>query len=136
MLVATQVSEVGLYLPPVFKYWALSTSYPPQMTISIPVQTAACLDRLVGALSVLVAVQLFVIGLYLPPVLNSVGSLVPPHTTISLPVHIAVAPYRAAGALVVLVAVQLSVFGLYFPPVSKGPVPPHTIISLPVHTAA
>ena len=84
---------------------------------------------------VLVATQVFEVGLYLPPVFKPVTSSVPPHTTISLPVHIAVGPHRAAGALVVLLAVQLSVFGLYFPPVSKGPVPPHTIISLPVHTA-
>ena len=85
----------------------------------------------------LVAVQLFVAGLYLPPVLNVPTLLVPPQTIISLPVQIAVCSIRAEGALVVLVAVQLSVLGLYLPPVVKSPAfsPPQTIISLPVHTA-
>ena len=83
------------------------------------------------------AVQLSVLGLYLPPVFKMVPSS-PPQTIISLPVHTAVWRYRTAGALVVLVAVQLSVLGLYLPPVlRKSPPasPPQTIISLPVHTA-
>jgi hypothetical protein len=41
-------------------------------------------------LIVLVATQLFVLGLYLPPLLNQTsGSLKPPQTIISLPVHTA-----------------------------------------------
>src|SRR6478735_2240373 len=88
-----------------------------------------------GALVVLVAVQLSVLGSYLPPVFNSLPSN-PPHTIISLPVHTAVFHARPEGALTVLVAVQLSVLGLYLPPVFKGGnSPPQTIISLPVHTA-
>ena len=86
----------------------------------------------------LVAVQLSVLGLYLPPVFKINWLSCPPHTIISLPVHTAVCKYRAEGALVVLVAVQLSVLGLYRPPVFKGlllALPPQTIISLPVHTA-
>jgi len=39
---------------------------------------------------VLVAVQLSVMGLYLPPVLRQFGSAYPPQTIISLPVHTAV----------------------------------------------
>jgi hypothetical protein len=81
-------------------------------------------------LVVLMAVQLSVTGLYLPPVMPLL------HTIISLPVQTA-PPLR--GALVVLVAIQLSVLGLYLPPVFKfWPfkfAPPQTIISLPVHTA-
>jgi hypothetical protein len=69
-------------------------------------------------LVVLVAVQLSVLGLYLPPVSNW-ELLYPPQTIISLRVHTAVWNSRPAGALVVLVAVQLSVLGLYFPPVFK-----------------
>ena len=61
---------------------------------------------------VLVAVQLFVPGLYLPPVLKILGGSHPPQTIISLPVHTAVCMNRAAGTSVVLVAVQLSVPGL------------------------
>jgi hypothetical protein len=66
---------------------------------------------------VLVAVQLSVPGLYLPPVLKSLLELNPPQAIISLPVHTAVGKARASGAFVMLVAVQLSVLGLYLPPV-------------------
>jgi len=66
---------------------------PPQTIISAPVQTAVCPYRAAGAFVPLVAIQLFVPGLYLrpsfkysPPVLI----LVPPQTIISLPVQIAV----------------------------------------------
>jgi hypothetical protein len=38
VLVAVQLSVLALYLPPVFK--KLLPSYPPQTTISLPVQTA------------------------------------------------------------------------------------------------
>jgi hypothetical protein len=44
----------------------------------------------VGALVVLVVVQLSVLGLYLPPVLKGVKPLIPPQTIISLPVQTAV----------------------------------------------
>ena len=91
-----------------------------------------------GALVVLVAVQVSVPGLYLPPVPNPPKPLEPPQTIISLPVHTAVWKSRPVGALIVVVAVQLSVLGLYLPPVFKTPaipIPPQTIISLPVHTA-
>ena len=49
-------------------------------------------DRAVGALVVLVAVQLSVLGLYLPPVFRSVeaSAIHPPQTIISLPVQTAV----------------------------------------------
>ena len=85
----------------------------------------------------LVAVQLSVLGLYLPPLLKKVLKLLPPQMIISLPVHTAVWRNRAAGALVVLVGIQLSVIGLYLPPVLvvPAPAPPQTIISLPVHIA-
>jgi hypothetical protein len=68
-LVAVQLFVLGLYLPPVFKYWKVpSKKYPPHTIISLPVQTAVGKPRGVGALVLLVATQLFVIGLYLPPV--------------------------------------------------------------------
>src|SRR5947209_7616157 len=100
---------------------------PPQTIISLPVHTAVCNVRPVGALVVLVAIQVFVLGLYLPPVLTSLVPSCPPQTIISLPVQIAVWLDRPEGALVVLVTVQLSVFGLYLPPVLKSvpmPFPP------------
>ena len=69
----------------------LLKSAPPQMIISVPVQIPLWANRAVGALVVVVAVQLSVVGLYLPPVFNGADpeplSLVPPHTIISLPVQ-------------------------------------------------
>jgi hypothetical protein len=87
---------------------------------------------------VLVAVQLSVMGSYLPPMLGKNSkSEMPPQTIISLPVHTAVWKDLCMG--VDAVAVQLSVMGSYLPPVSNIPSgkfsPPQTIISLPVHTA-
>jgi hypothetical protein len=59
------------------------------MIISSPVHSAVCPPRPVGALTTLVAIQLSVPGLYLPPVLNRVPPLaLPPQMTISLPVQI------------------------------------------------
>jgi hypothetical protein len=78
-----------LYLPPVF----VSTlpSKPPQIIISLPVQIALCESRRAGALVVLVEDQVFVFGLYLPPVLKNLEKPVfPPQTIIALPVHTAV----------------------------------------------
>ena len=83
------------------------------------------------------AVQLSVLGLYLPPVLRDT-TLVPPQTIISVPVHTAVQSYRPMDALVVLMGVQVSVLGLYLAPVLKTALPsqpPQTIISVPVQTA-
>jgi hypothetical protein len=85
----------------------------------------------VGALLVLVAVQLSVPGSYLPPVLEAN----PPQMIISLPVHTAVCSHRPVGALVVGVAVQLFVPALYLPPVFNPAYPPQTIISPPLQTA-
>ena len=110
--------------------------FPPQTIILLPVQIAVWPDLAVGALAVLVANQLSVTGLYLPPVL-----VPPPQMIISLPVQTAVWPDLAVGALAVLTVSQLSVAGLYLPPLLKKkggnslPDPPQIIISLPVQTA-
>ena len=76
------------------------------------------MSRAAGALVVLVAVQLSVLGLYLPPVFEVAVRVSAPddHFTASPDCRVTA---RAAGALVVLVAVQLSVLGLYLPPVFK-----------------
>ena len=107
VFVAIQLFVPGSYLPPVFnrtKFW----SVPPQIIISLPLQTALCEARAEGTLAMVVAIQLFVLGLYVPPVLKYWGGgpslSFPPQTIISLPVHTAVCNTRAAGALVVLVA--------------------------------
>jgi hypothetical protein len=62
------------------------------MIISRPVQTALWESRANGApLATPVAIQLFVLGLYLPPVFVGLkDSSTPPQTIISSPVHTAV----------------------------------------------
>ena len=115
-------------------------SYPPHTIISLPVHTPVGIPLGSGALVVLVATQLFVLGLYLPPVFKPLGlvSFAPPQTIISVPVHTAAFPERPAGAPVVVMATQRSVLGLYLLPVFSSPCapnPPQTIISVPVHTA-
>ena len=58
----------------------------------------------------LVAVQLSLPGLYLPPVVSKL----PPQTIISSPVQIAVCSSREVGTLTLLVAVQLFGTGIIF----------------------
>ena len=62
---------------------------PPQMIIWLSVHTAVWFSRATGALVVLVAAQLSLAGLYLPPVSKS-SLACPPQTIISLSVHTAV----------------------------------------------
>ena len=76
------------------KSWS---SHPPQTIIPPPVQTAVGKPRPDGAPVVLVAVQLSVAGLYLPPVFKATGPINPPQTIISLPVQTAVCSYRPVG---------------------------------------
>jgi len=77
------------YLAPVFKSLPGLLS-PPQMIISLPVQTAVCDSRPTGAVVVLLGLQVSTMGLYLPPVLNEVQQSIPPHIIISSPVQTAV----------------------------------------------
>jgi hypothetical protein len=90
MLVAVQLSVLGLYRPPLFNLQLLQQPIPPQMIISLPVHTAVCDSRASGALTVLVGVQLSAVGLYRPPLSKSQVKLYPPQTITSLPVHTAV----------------------------------------------
>ena len=69
------------YLPPVSKK-SNPPGVPPQAIISLPVHTAVWEKRAAGALVVLVAVQLLVPGLYLPPVLKMLLVATPPQTII------------------------------------------------------
>src|ERR1051326_132141 len=110
---------LGSYLPPVLKGIPLLSS-PPQMIISLPVQTAVCPVRADGAFAVVVAVQVSIPGLYLAPVSMLSMILLPPQMIISLPVQSAVWPSRFDGALSAPVLIQLLVAGLYLPPVLKG----------------
>ena len=91
MLVAVHEFVLGLYRPPVFNGTRLFARSPPQTIISLPVQTAVGNHRASGALEVLVAVQEFVLGLYLPPVFRGTPlEPNPPQTIISVPVQTAV----------------------------------------------
>ena len=77
--------DCAQYLPPVFKSPPGSLS-PPQTIISVPVHTAVCLRRPIGAVVMSVVPQLSNAGLYLPPVLEDE----PPQIIISSPLHSAV----------------------------------------------
>ena len=93
MLVGVQLFVPGSYLPPELKVVPPNGPSPPQTIISLPVHTAVCTARASGALVVLVAVQLSIAGMYLPPVPKGPdpgAGPYPPQTTISLPVHTAV----------------------------------------------
>ena len=79
--VGVGLSVAAQYLPPVFKYPPLPI--PPHTIISLPVHTAVCCSRPAGAPVVLVAAQLSVLRLYLPPVLKEVlSSFHPPQMII------------------------------------------------------
>jgi hypothetical protein len=58
--VGDEPDAAAQYLPPVLR--ALLASYPPQTIISLPVQTAVWDSRAPGALVVLVAIQVLVLG--------------------------------------------------------------------------
>src|SRR5437660_10547900 len=109
MLVGVHVSSAqgasgcAQYLPPVLN------APPPQTIIWLPVHTAVWNSRPPGAPVPLVAVQLSVLGLYLPPVLKTLRSAEPPQAIICLPVHTAVGASRTVGAPVVVGAAPLAV---------------------------
>ena len=87
--VGVGVPDCAQYLPPVLSL--PPTVPPPQIIISLPVQTAVCKVRACGASMLLVAIQLSLPGSYLPPVLRTLGRpSSPPQTIISMPVHTAV----------------------------------------------
>ena len=120
VLVAVQLSVLGLYLPPVFKVAAAIVCRPRR---SFHCRSTLPCDRVgpSGALVVLVAVQLSVMGLYLPPVFKQ--SVLPrcrPRRSFRCRSTLPCDDSRPSGALMVLVAVQLSVLGLYLPPVFKA----------------
>src|SRR5260221_14047512 len=89
--VIVQRSASGSYRAPVLK--KVQQVSPPQMIISVPVQTAEWYDRGSGAPSSVVAVQRSVVGSYRPPLFE-----LPPQTIISVPVHTAVCPAPPPGA--------------------------------------
>jgi hypothetical protein len=97
--VAVGGANCAQYLPPVF---VAKGAAPPQTIISLPVQTAGA-TRAVGALVVLVGLQLSVPGSYLPPV---------PKSGVGLAVTVAVAVGVGDGC-------EVSNGAGYVPPVFK-----------------
>ncbi len=75
--------------------------------------------RAEGALMLLVTVQLFAAGLYLPPVSKRLLSSVPPRRSFRCRSTPPCESIGQSDALLVLLAVQLFVPALYFPPVFK-----------------
>ena len=135
VLVAVQLSVLGLYLPPVFKVEPIGISAPddhftagPDCRVKVGqrarwwcwwLSNCPCWDCISRRCS------------NRRPVISTPDD----HFTAGPDCRVTA---RAEGALVVLVAVQLSVLGLYLPPVFKRLAeitPPQTIISLPVQTA-
>ena len=70
VLVAVQLSVLGLYLPPVLKSWPVTLTVHPRRSFHCRSRLPCDDSAQMGALMVLVAVQLSVLGLYLPPVLK------------------------------------------------------------------
>ena len=140
VLVAVQLSVLGSYLPPVFEIAAECVDSAPDDHFAASSRLPCDQSRASGALVVLVAVQLSVLGSYLPPVFKtSKLRLSPPQTIISLPVHTAVVSpsgfgrVSGAGSCPTIRARDCICRRC-----SNGgavSVPPQTIISVPVHTA-
>jgi len=108
--VGVQLSVTGVYRAPDVR--AVMPSEPPQMTMTLPVQTLVCSERAVGAPVAPVGVHVSRAGEYRPPVPIWVP-LYPPHTIMSPPVQTAVWILRAVGTLSpVEVGDQASVAGL------------------------
>ena len=117
----------------------LELSTPPQMIISLPVQTAECASRADGAPVVDIAVHLLVVGLNRAPSFR----VLPPQTIASLPIHTMEWCERALGAPVLGIVLQVPELlvvdgGVNIAPSprsAEGPEPPQTIIEVPVQTA-
>jgi hypothetical protein len=114
--VGVHVFAAGLYRAPVFKPAPAGTpmttwSAPPQMIISVPVQTAECPSRALGAFDMAVGAQLSVDGLYLAPVSKGVLRTFPPQITMTLPVQTAVCNQRADAGPAMTVAAHVSLEG-------------------------
>jgi len=107
-----------------------------QTIISQPVQIAVCSTRAEGALIVVVAVHVFVLGLYLPPVFFSFPELsTPPKRSFQCRSTLQCECFGHRARWSCSWLSKLSVLGLYFPAVFGTNIPPQTIISVPVQTA-
>ena len=136
VLVAVQLSVLGLYLPPVFK--KLVPSYPPQTIISLPVQLPCAPLGQWARWWCWWQSNYPCWGCICRRCWKAGCCQLHPRRSFRCRPRRPCERFGQLGALVVLVALQLFVAGLYLPPVFKrllGPAPPQTIISLPVQTA-
>ena len=121
MLVAVQLSVLGLYLPPVLKQ--CRHLFHPRRSFHCR-STLPCANiGAEGALIVVVAVHVSVLGLYLPPVFSSSfrnHKPSPPDDHFTAGPDCRVTTRAQWARCVVLVAVHVSVPGLYLPPLFNG----------------
>src|SRR5262245_2357084 len=107
------------------------------MIIRVPVHTAVWPERGAGAFTVDVGVQVFVMGSYAAPLLESPAHADPPQTIILLSVQITLASLRGVGAPSCEIGDQMSSAGSYRYPnaYTRLPASVRQISNkLPVHT--
>jgi len=95
-------------------------SDPPQTIVSLPVQTAMCPDRALGAPRVVMPVQLRVLASCMSPVCRACRWFWPPRMIILWPVQTAVWSNRAVGAPTCVSGNHRFSAGLYLPPSASG----------------
>ena len=118
MLVAVQLSVLGLYLPPVFKTADVSKSAPDDhFTAGPDCRVNVSGSGRVGGAGGCPTVRAGIVSPAGVQISRCYHSAPNDHFTAGPDCRVNV---RAEGALVVLVAVQLSVLGLYLPPVFKS----------------
>ena len=140
VVVAVQVSALGLNFPPVFKGIPLGIllDLRPRRSFHCRSRLPCESDRPSGALMVLVAVQLSVLGLYLPPVLKHGATSAPDnHLAASPNCRLMPSPLgRIGGGGGGCPVINAGIVSPASVRMSCGRVtPPQTIISLPVQTA-
>ena len=114
VLVAVQLSVLGLYLPPVFESLLAIRSAPDDHFTAGP---DCCVPLGRGRVGGAGGCPTIRAGIVSPAGVQNARGTHPPQTIISAAGPDCRVTVRAEGALVVLVAVQLSVLGLYLPPV-------------------
>jgi len=116
---------------------AASSSSPPQINSSLPVQITVAPVRGAGAPWVGNAVHVSVTGSYNPPSPSNPDAFFPPKTSIERPVQTAPWPLRAEGAPSVETGIHPWGAGVKRAPVlrARSLNPPQTIISVSVQTA-
>ncbi len=137
VLVAVQLSVLGLYLPPVFEIADVVSAPDDHFTAGPDCRVIVSGSGRVGGAGGCPTVRARIVS---PAGVQIVAvTIIRPRRSFHCRSRLPCEGIGPEGALAVLVAVQLSVLGLYLPPVFNQPrtlsSPPQTIISLPVQTA-